>query len=88
MRKLDIHNFVILLNLSGQAIVVEQGINKHIEFLKKGHTNAIAVNLSHCQTRDMTQNILHKVYNSAGIKHQFFVNENKAKTWLLQQLSD
>jgi len=86
VRQLDINNYGTLLNLSGQALVVDKGVDKHIEFLKQSHTKAVAINLSDCDTCEMTKNLLDKVYKRAGIKHQYFEQENAAKEWLHAQL--
>ena len=84
----DINNYGIVLNLHGHALITEQGINKHIEFIKQGHTKAIAINMADCLSMGISQSMLTKLYLAADLKHQFFTNKTDAQAWVLEQLHD
>lgn len=82
----NLNNYGIVINLHGQALITEQGIHTHIEFIKQGHTKAIAINMADCLSLGISQNILTKLYRAADIKHQFFTTHSDAKAWVLEQL--
>ena len=85
-KSLDINNYGILLNLCGEALAVESGFKKHLDFVKQAKTKAIAMNLSDCSTREMTKTIFTKLYDQAKINNASFTDESEAKAWLLEQL--
>ena len=83
---ININNYGVLLNLSGEALAVDAGLKKHLEFVKQSSTKAIALNLADCHTREMTQTIFSKIYDQAAITNATFLEESSAKAWLLEQL--
>jgi hypothetical protein len=85
-KSLDINNYGILLNLFGEALAVDSGFKKHLDFVKHAKTKAIALNLADCHTREMTKTIFTKIYDQAGISNASFTDESSAKAWLLAQL--
>lgn len=85
--QINLNNYCVLLNLSGEAIVVDGAIEKHIEFVAKSTAKAIAINLSHCTTIGITKKIFRKGYGKAKIKHEFFMTEQEARQWLNEELT-
>jgi hypothetical protein len=86
--QVDLGNYCVLLNLSGEAIVVDGAIEKHLAFLQKSTVKAIAINLSDCSTVNMTKKIFHRGYVRVHIKHEFFQSESDAINWLNIELAN
>lgn len=84
--QVDQSNYVVLFTPKGEAISVDAGIEYHQNFIRQGHTKAIALNLAHCTTSLLTENIFSKIYRAANIKHAFFDNAFDARLWLEKQL--
>jgi len=80
-------NFGVLLTPKGEAISVEAGLEYHADFIRQGNTKAIALNLAHCTTPLLTENLFCKLYRAANIKHAFFDNAFDARVWLDKQLN-
>ena len=85
VRNQQITDFDVLLNIYGEALPTPDAQNAHIEFLKASSAKAVAVNLEHCVTRSMTQQVCDYVYPTAGLKHQCFNNKAQALNWLRTQ---
>lgn len=85
--QVDINNYGVLFTPKGEAISVEAGLEYHANFIRQGNTKAIALNLAHCTTSLLTENLLTKLYRSAGIKHAFFDNVFDARLWLEKELN-
>jgi hypothetical protein len=80
-------NYGVLLTLKGEAISVETGLEYHLHFIRHSKTKAVALNLAHCTTSQLTENLFTKIYRAAGIKHAFFDNAFDARLWLEKQLT-
>lgn len=84
--QVNLNNYGVLLNLSGEAIVVDGAMEKHISFVGKSTVKAIAINLCECSTINITKKIFHRGYGSAHIKHEFFQAQQEAIHWLKNEL--
>jgi len=85
--QIDRSDLGVLLTLKGEAISVEAGLEYHADFIRQGNTKAIAVNLAHCTTPLLTENLFSKLYRLAKIKHAFFDNVFDARAWLENELN-
>jgi len=84
--QVDYNNYGVLFSPKGEAISVEAGLEYHADFIRQGNTKAIALNLAHCTTSLLTENLFNKLYRSANIKHAFFDNAFDARLWLEKEL--
>ncbi len=84
--QVDHNNYGVLFTPKGEAISVEEGLEYHLRFLRRGNTQAISLNLAHCTTSLLTENLFTKLYRAAGIEHAFFDNAFDARLWLEQIL--
>ncbi|TWX70211.1 hypothetical protein [Colwellia sp. C1TZA3] len=84
--QVDPSNFGVLLTPKGEANSVEAGLEYHINFIRHSKTKAVALNLAHCTTSQLSENLFTKIYRAAGIKHAFFDNVFDARVWLEKQL--
>tara|TARA_R110000737_G_scaffold222271_1_gene237552 strand:- start:91 stop:483 length:393 start_codon:yes stop_codon:yes gene_type:complete len=80
--QVDANNTGVLFSPKGEAISVESGLEYHVNFIRQGKTKAIALNLAHCTTPLLTENLFSKLYRTANIKHAFFDKASDAKRWL------
>ena len=78
--------YVVCLTLIGDAIPVKEAIAFHIEYLKTRPVLAVALDMSKCTSKVITQKILSDIYRCANIQHQFFENGEAAKKWLIEVL--
>tara|TARA_R110000787_G_scaffold93372_2_gene195625 strand:- start:101 stop:511 length:411 start_codon:yes stop_codon:yes gene_type:complete len=85
--QVDQSNYGVLFTPKGEAISVEPGLEYHINFIRQGNTQAIALNLAHCTTPLLTENLFSKLYRTANINHAFFDHAFEAKTWLDAELN-
>ncbi|MGB2740540.1 MAG: hypothetical protein WBC60_08305 [Cognaticolwellia sp.] len=85
--QVDQNNYAVLLTPIGEAISVEVGLEYHTNFIRNSRTKAVAVNLAHCTTSQLTENLFSKIYQAAGFKHAFFDNVSDARNWLERQLT-
>ena len=83
VKKVNNHQYFVLIRPYGEALVVNEGIDYHIHFIKNSHVSAVALNLQHTSTKSITKNLFEKVYQTAGIEHKFFTCNNLAEQWLL-----
>ncbi len=83
-----LNNYAILITAKGEAISVEAGLEYHLKFIRQGTTKAVALNLAHCTTSQLTEYLFTKLYQAAGIKHAFFDNVFDARLWLEKQLKN
>jgi hypothetical protein len=84
--RVDPKNYAILITPKGEAISVEAGIEYHLNFIRKGNAKAVALNLAHCTTALLTENLFTQLYRAAGIKHAIFDNSHDARLWLENEL--
>ncbi len=87
IKKHSLTNFAVLLIPYGEAIAVHEAIDYHVNFLRKGKSNAVAINLSCCDTPLSTENMCRKIYEAAGLTHEFFYDNEQAIVWLQKQNS-
>lgn len=80
-------NFATLVVLRGDAVIINEIFNYHVEFLKSVAVELIAVNLKYCETSALTEIMCYKAYTNAGIKHKFFTDNQMAKNWLNNELN-
>ena len=85
--KVDINKYGVLITLRGDAISVGDGFEYHLNFIRKGNTKAVAINLSNCTTALLSESIFSKLYQKAGVNHAFFDNSADAYQWLESQLA-
>lgn len=85
--QINLDNYGAILNLAGEAIVVNGAFEKHLKFLKQLTIKAIAINLSDCITVNITKKMLDHGYGRAKIKHEFFYTEKDATHWLNKVLN-
>ncbi|MGB1263808.1 MAG: hypothetical protein ACPG52_12925 [Cognaticolwellia sp.] len=84
--QVDRNNYGVLLTPKGEAISVEAGLEYHANFVRQGSTKAVALNLAHCTTSLLTENLFSKIYRAANMKHAFFDNALDARCWLENEL--
>ena len=84
--QVDRNNYGVLLTPKGEAISVEAGLEYHSNFVRQGSTKAVALNLAHCTTALLTENLFTKIYRGANVKHAFFDNALDARVWLEAEL--
>jgi hypothetical protein len=87
VKQVDQRNYGVLLTLKGEAITVEGGLEYHLNFILKSKTKAIALNLGHCTTPLLTENLFSNIYRAAGFNHSFFDNAFDAQRWLENELA-
>ena len=87
VKQVDQRNYGVLLTLKGEAITVEEGLEYHLNFIRKSNTKAIALNLGYCTTALLTENLFSNIYRAAGFNHAFFDNAFDARFWLEKQLA-
>ncbi|MBA6389632.1 hypothetical protein H4J38_02450 [Colwellia sp. BRX10-3] len=85
--QIDQSNYGVLLTPKGEAISVEAGLEYHVNFIRNSKTKAVALNLAHCTTSQLAENLFSKIYRGAGIKHAFFDNAFDARLWLEKELA-
>jgi hypothetical protein len=88
VKQIDNSQYFVLLVPYGEALVVSEGIDYHINFIKKSNVSAVALNLNHTSTKSITKSLFEKIYQTAGIKHKFFTCNNLAEQWLLSHLKN
>lgn len=79
---IDPDNFVVYLEPIGEAIPTTTGAQKHKVFLQQSKVKAVAINLTSCETKFMTKELCHQIYQANDITHQFFSEKGQALAWL------
>lgn len=87
IKKINDH-YCVLLVPYGEALVVNEGIECHINFLKSSYVSAVAINLQHVFTPSLSKSLCEKVYQDAGVRHNFFTCNDLAEEWLLSHLKN
>jgi len=81
----DLKEFAVLLIPYGEAIGVYGALEYHVNFLRQGNVNAIAINLANCDTPQSTESLCRIAYEAAGFEHEFFYEDEPALAWLKKQ---
>ena len=75
-------HYAVILSPKGEAVIVDQAFKYHTDFLLQRTPKAVAINLENCETKVVTESICEKIYQQAGINHQFFNSHQQALHWL------
>ncbi len=86
LQGVNIDNFGVLLLPRGEALAVSESIGYHTEFIRQAKNKAIAVDLEFSTIPSLTKSLLKKVYQAAGMNHEFFDDRQSAEQWLKEQL--
>ena len=73
---------LVLLMLSGDALMDKQAINRHIEFWQQYNIKAVAVCLELYAGSIITQCVFEHIFEEAMIYHRFFKQNTEANDWL------
>ncbi len=87
LRDVDFHNFAILLVLRGDSFATQDGLNYHLNLVKRGPTKALAMNSGLSNAAQITQSIFKKTYDQAHLINQYFDSTEAAKAWLRTKLT-
>ncbi|MBA6389855.1 hypothetical protein H4J38_03570 [Colwellia sp. BRX10-3] len=87
LNDVDYHNFAILLILKGDSLATKNGLDYHLNLVRKGPTKALALHSGLSDSPKITKSIFKKVYDQAGLKNQIFDSTEAAKAWLTTQLT-
>ncbi len=87
VKQVNPSNYAVLLITAGEAIGTAEAMEYHINFLKQGNTKAVAINLACSDVPSSTENLCRIAYQAANLKHEFFLDNNKAMSWLKKQLT-
>lgn len=82
-KELDINNYATLIMPRGEALGVQDGLERHVAFVRKSGSKALAICLKHSSIPDISRFMCTKMYDQVGIEYQFFDEEDDAKVWLL-----
>lgn len=74
--------YALLISLIGNGIPVKEGVEIHKLFVEKGNARAVAVNLSECTTKSITENVFSDCYKRAKLNYRIFQEKREAKQWL------
>ena len=86
LTQVDVHNYSVLLTPKGEALSVESTLEHHINFIRHSQSKIVAVNLGHCTTSLLAENLFSKIYRAAGFKYAFFDNAFDARMWLEKEM--
>lgn len=78
--------YAVYINLVGNGMPVADGLAIHQKFVATGQSRAVAINVSNCLTRPITEKVFRNTYISIGIKCQVFESKEDAFDWLLPLL--
>lgn len=73
---------LVLLMLSGEALIDKQAINSHIEFWQQYNIKAVAICLESCVSSIVTQCVFEHIFEEAMVYHHFFQQNIDARAWL------
>jgi hypothetical protein len=80
--ELNLQNHTGLVVLHGEALPTPEAMSYFTTYLTGLKTRAVAINLQYTNTPSITQNVCHKAYTQANIKHDFFLDNDSAIKWL------
>ena len=86
LTQVDPHTYSVILTLKGEAISVESTLEYHINFIRHSQSKIVAVNLEHCTTSLLAENLFSKMYRAAGFKYGFFDNAFEARLWVEKEM--
>ena len=72
----------IVVELKGETLATQEGLNYHLHKVKQGNAKAIAINMVQSSFALTTQIQFEAVYNKAGLKNEFFTDTTTAKEWI------
>ena len=72
----------IVVELKGETLATQEGLNYHLHKVKQGNAKAIAINMLQSSFALTTQIQFEAVYNKAGLKNEFFTDTTTAKEWI------
>jgi hypothetical protein len=72
----------IVVELKGETLATQEGLNYHLHKVKQGNPKAIAINMVQSSFALTTQIQFEAVYNNAGLKNEFFTDTTTAKEWI------
>lgn len=78
--------YAVYIKLIGNAMPVAEGLNAHQKFVATGQSRALAMDLSECDTKPITEKVFKNAYYGAGIPCQVFESQAAAFDWLLPLL--
>ena len=86
LTQVDPHTYGVILSLKGEALSVESTLEYHINFIRHSQSKIVAVNLEHCTTSLLAENLFSKMYRAAGFKYGFFDNAFEARLWVEKEM--
>ena len=86
LTQVDLRNYATILTPIGEALTVESVQVQHIEFIRHSQSKTVAINLDHCTTSLLAENLFSKIYRTAGFKYAFFDNAFDARLWVEKQM--
>lgn len=87
LRDVDFYNFAILLVLKGDSFATQEGLDYHLNLVRKGPTKALALNSALSNAAPITQSVFKKIYDQANLANQNFESTESAKAWLRTKLT-
>lgn len=87
VEQINRENYAVLLIPIGETLGTPEAIESHFDFIRKGNTKAVAINLSRSETPSMTKSLCCDAYIAAGITFDFFSSNEQAKDWLNSKLT-
>lgn len=87
-KALDLNNYATLILPRGEALGVQDGLDRHVSFVRKSGSRALALCLKYSDTPEISRFICSKMYDQVGIEYQFFDTIEEAKAWLLTFLDE
>lgn len=86
LKQVDPRTYATILTPKGEALTVEYIQEQHIEFIRHSQSKIVAINLDHCTTSLLAENLFSKIYRAAGFKYAFFDNVFDARLWIEKQM--
>ncbi|MGB1237948.1 MAG: hypothetical protein ACPG4U_07030 [Pseudomonadales bacterium] len=86
LRDSGCEHYGILVNMHGNALLVQDAIDYHSEFVKLAQTDAVAMDLCDCDTPGITRDIFNRIYACGSFDYAFFERPSEARIWLEQRI--
>jgi hypothetical protein len=80
--QINVNNYTVLVIFRKEALATPEAMTYFTNYLKKVNVRAVATNLQYAYSPTLTEEMCKKSYHEAGVKHQFFVDNETAYIWL------